>query len=194
MEKLKYTYRFGESPNMLQESTAAHSWRLVLMTYTLANELNLDIDILKAIKTAIIHDIPECIDGDTDYLLVASGAVSKEKKHLQEKAAMSKIINGLPKIYSDEILGLWIDYENGSTKEARYIKALDKIECLDRVLIGDLHKFNQNEIHLLAIYADKAVMKFPELIPVLKMIKIRLKHEFEEFNIEWKEEYNYGIV
>lgn len=40
-EKLKTTIRFLESKDIVQESSAAHSWRLSLMVFVLANELDL---------------------------------------------------------------------------------------------------------------------------------------------------------
>ncbi len=193
VNQLKFTYRFSESPNMLKESTAAHSWRLSLMAFMVARELNLTIDVFRAMKIAIVHDIGECIHGDVDYTLVARGLVSKEEKRNQETLAFKKLCALLPTDHAQEIIEFWEDYEYVKSLESAYIKALDKIECLDRILVGGFDLFNPTQTHVLPLYADPAVKDFPELLPILREIKLRLKKEFAARNIPWKEEYDYGL-
>ncbi len=57
-EKLKTTLRFGANelmPRKYRESSADHSWKVSLLVFVFAKELNLDIDLNKVIKMAIIH-------------------------------------------------------------------------------------------------------------------------------------------
>ena len=42
----------------------------------------------------------------------------------------------------------------------------------------------------IANYANKSVKSFTELSGMLKIVKRKLKAEFDKGNIEWKEEYN----
>ena len=65
LDKLKgvsrESYIFDLSRN---ENPAEHSWHLALDILTLREELNIDIDICKAIKMALVHDICEIGAGD----------------------------------------------------------------------------------------------------------------------------------
>ncbi len=188
-EKLKKTIRYLEAKEIVRESTAAHSWRLSLMVFVFANELNLNLNIEKALKIAIVHDIAESITGDIDYVLVAKGVVSKEEKKEMEESAMQEIRNTLPEKTGDEIYDLWKEYEDKLSNEAKFVKALDKLEALTHLIEVGYKSYDKPEI--IPFYADAAVKAFPELSEVLKNIKKELKLEFEKGGIPWKEEYNY---
>lgn len=101
---------------------------------------------------------------------------------------MEKIREISSKDRGDDIYNLWMEYENCRTKEAKFIKALDKLETLT-YLIEKGHK-HYDLPSMIATYADKAVKNFPELKGMLKMIKSKLKDEYTKGNILWKEEYD----
>ncbi len=186
--KLKETYRFSENKVVIKESTADHSWRLSLMAFVIIDELKLDINAEHAVKIAIIHDIAESITGDIDYRLIHNNKVSKEEKRQNELKAIKKLKESLPEERGNEIYNLWIEYEEGATKESKFIKALDKLETLT-YLTEKGHK-SYDDPEMSANYADKAVEEFPELKDMLKTIKKKLKAEFEKGNIPWKSEYD----
>ena len=188
-EKLKTTMRFLESKDIVQESSAAHSWRLSLMVFVVANELNLNLNIEKALKIAIVHDLAESITGDIDYLFITNGKVSKEEKKKLEENAMQQIKNSLPKKIGNEIYNLWKEFETQSSNEGRFVKALDKLETLTHLVEVGYKAYDKTEV--IPTYANEAVKTFPELSEVLKKIKKELKLEFEKGSIPWKEEYNY---
>lgn len=188
VESLKSTLRYNLTKSGRKESSADHSWRLALMTFVLARELKIDIDILKCIKMAVIHDLPEAISGDIDAILIAEGKATKEKKQKEEIKAMSKIKGMLPKEIGEEICGLWKEYENRSTKEAKYIKAVDKLETLTQLI--DVGHKTYDKPEFIANYADKAIREFPELKETLKIIKRKLKEEFKKGDIPWDKKYD----
>jgi len=185
---LKWEMRYAGRPDAKSDSVAAHSWRLALMAFLITDELKLNINKEKAIKLALIHDIVESIAGDACYVDVTLGKITKEQKQAQEKEAIEQIKLSLPENHGTEIYNLWQEYENQTTPEGKFIKALDKIEGLTH-LIEQGHKcYNYPE--MIPNYADPHVKKYPELTPILKLIKEKLKEEFIKGNIEWKEEYN----
>ena len=188
-EKLKTTMRFLESKDIVQESSAAHSWRLSLMTFVIASELKLSLNTEKALKIAIVHDLAESITGDIDYLLITNGKVSKEEKKKLEENAMQQIKNSLPKKIGNEIYNLWKEFETQSTNEGKFVKALDKLETLTHLVEVGYKAYDKTEV--IPTYANEAVKTFPELSEVLKKIKKELKLEFEKGSIPWREEYNY---
>lgn len=187
--KLKETYRFGESKTLKGDSSADHSWRLALMTFIIADELKLKIDIGRAMEIALVHDLAEAITGDIDARLIAQGKITKEKKYRQEKKAMKQIKKSLPAKTGKEIYGLWQDYEKGGSKEAKFIKALDKIETLTHFIgIKADNKIDMPEF--LGLYGNKEVKNFPQLENMFKLVKKEIKKDFKKNNIPWKKEYD----
>lgn len=187
-EKLKSAIRFLERGGPIKESSADHSWRLALMVFVVAEELKLNINLEKSLKIALIHDLAESITGDIDYMLVAEGKISKKEKTELELNAMQKIKATLPKI-GNEIFTLWNEFEKSSTREAIFVKALDRLETLSHLLNAG-HKVYDKRPEIIPNYADEAVKKFPELIPMLILIKNRLKKEFKKGHISWKSKYD----
>lgn len=184
--ELKKSIRYGKY-DIDGDSSADHSWRLALMSLIIADELNLDIDKFKAMKIAIAHDLPEAITGDIAYMEIHNGRVLKEEKQKDEIKAMEKLRSLLPEKIGKEVCELWEEYEYSKSKEALFIKALDKIETMSHI-VEKGRKYT--DLDLIATYADKHVNNFPELKPVLKELKIRLKKEFEKRKLPWKKEYD----
>jgi len=98
----------------------------------------------------------------------------------------------LPEKIGNEIKELWEEYEYSKSKEALFVKALDKIEAYCHMIetAGDFSKVDERDPHVVAVYPDKDVKNFPELKLVLKELKKRMKIEFEKRGIEWKPEYD----
>lgn len=187
--QLKKTKRYLHTKEMKwKESSADHSWNVALLSFIVADELDLKIDVLKAIKIALVHDLVEAIAGDTDHSLIAFGKITKEGKYKAELAAMEKIRQTLPEKSGTDVYNLWMEYEEAKTPEARYIKALDKIEGIDHMHCIGTACFDYPE--LIAAYSTKAVKNYPELKGMLTELNKRLKPQFEEKGWEWKKEYD----
>jgi len=188
IEKLKFALRFSGRPiKGRQESSAEHSWRLTLMIFVFAEELKLDINVNHAIKIALVHDLAEAVTGDIDALDIADGKVKKEEKEEMETEAMEELKRTLPEKMGADIYALWQEYEAGETREAKFVKALDKIETMTQVYEAG-HEFYIRP-DFIPSYADKTVKNFPELTEALMMVKRKLKTEYAKGNLEWKEEY-----
>lgn len=188
---LKKTLRYKSASKMPKESVADHSWRLTLMSFIIADELKLKLDIAKAMKIALAHDLAEAITDDIDALLIHNKKISEEVKEKAEDAAMKKMTAILPKPAAKEITKLWQEYLNQSSTEARYIYALDKLEAMT-YLSETGHKTYGDKSHadFIPIYADKAVTDFKELKPVLKILKHKIKKEYKKGGLKWKKEYD----
>ncbi len=89
-----------------------------------------EIDTTRCIKLALVHDMAEAIVGDITPL----DKISKPEKHRLEREAMSSICNSLLPLSQDraarEIMGLFEEYEKQETREARFIKDVDRYELL----------------------------------------------------------------
>ncbi len=107
-----------------RENDAEHSFHLALFAMILAEYSNEPVDVLKVIKTVIIHDIVEIDAGDT-YLYDAKG---NETKRERESKAADRLFGMLPGDQRSEYRGLWEEFEAKSTPEARFAASLDRIQ------------------------------------------------------------------
>jgi len=124
-EQLKNVYRTSWTSDGQPESTASHTWRLCLMVVVLGQYLP-DVDIGKLLKMCIIHDLGEAIGGDIPAIHQAANA----PKSLQEREDLLHLLDPLPDSIRQEIIGLWDEYDQAATLEARVARALDKLETL----------------------------------------------------------------
>jgi putative hydrolase of HD superfamily len=68
LENLRINKRWGKTDSfLLKESIADHSFRVLVIVFVMHKKLKPDIDLLKSLKIALVHDIIEGIVGDTDY-------------------------------------------------------------------------------------------------------------------------------
>ncbi len=128
-EGLKNELRNGRTSNGKRESVADHTWRMSLMTLIFSRFLDRQISIEKALKIAIIHDLAELLTGDKPYFVCEGRVDLQQIKAQEELAAMHKIQHVLPEAVGQELLDLWKEYEEGKTYEAKFVKALDKMEA-----------------------------------------------------------------
>lgn len=131
------------------ESIAEHTFRVAIMAWVLADRKNSKLNLEKLIKMALIHDLCEVYSGDiTPYDSILPKDKKKrqellktwprfsnekrkelaEKKFKKENEGLEKLIKDLPPKLKQEIKGLWLDYENGSSPEGRFFKHADRME------------------------------------------------------------------
>lgn len=125
-ERLKSTLRSAHTATGRQESTAEHTWRLCLMAVVFGPRMGPDIDLLKVLKIALVHDLGEAISGD----IPATQQHAVPDKSERERRDLLQLCADLPDAQRDEILALWEDYEHAASPEARLVKGLDKLETI----------------------------------------------------------------
>ena len=128
-EGLKNELRNGYTSQNKKESVAEHTWRVSLMVLLLAQSLDQKISTEKALKIAIVHDLAELLTGDEPCFLFEDNEIDKREKSQKELAAMKHIKSLVPEAIGAELFELWSEYEEGSTYEAKFVKAVDKIEA-----------------------------------------------------------------
>jgi putative hydrolase of HD superfamily len=107
------------------ENDAEHSWHLAMIVITLS-EYFPGIDLLKALKMVLIHDLIEIYAGDT----FAYDEKANLDKYQREKAAALKIFGFLPSDQSRELSNLWQEFEDASSPEAILANIADRIQPL----------------------------------------------------------------
>ena len=110
-------------------------------------------DKLKCLEMALVHDFAEIYAGD----YTPDDAMTSAEKHQIEMKAMEKISSELSKPY---LLELFFEFESQQTKEAKFVKALDK---LDTVLTACYYDENKRALEKLlpefGAYAQKCLQK-----------------------------------
>ncbi|MBY7142536.1 HD domain-containing protein [Virgibacillus sp. NKC19-3] len=125
VEGLKSVTRTSWMQSGRQESTAEHSWRLALFVSITAKHFP-ELDYEKVLFISLIHDLGERYSGDQSAVLLSD----KQKKTREEKVAIEKLASYLPSEAGKQIIDVWEEYEEGVTKEAVFVKALDKAETI----------------------------------------------------------------
>ena len=125
IENLKSVTRTAWTATGRRESTAEHSWRLAMLLMVLEEDFK-DVDINKAIKMSLVHDLGELYDGDISAKLQSE---NDNKSYIEEKA-MRKMLTKLPESLGEKIYDLWKEYNECNTKEAKLVKAMDKLETI----------------------------------------------------------------
>ncbi len=151
--KLKEKVRRGWTIHRIKnaETTAEHIFHLVFLVWVLGKDKKISME--RAMKMALVHDICEVYSPDfTAYDAVAINQKKKltlrdalrlrpksgrptvgQRKELErvkkilERKAMDKLTAGLPIDLRKEMKNLWMDYENGLSREGRFVKQADKL-------------------------------------------------------------------
>jgi putative hydrolase of HD superfamily len=103
------------------ESVADHSYRTALITLILSDSLGLDTG--KALRLALLHDLPEAIVGDA----MPEERSGKRKIEMETKA-MEELLSELSEEQRALYLEAWEEFIGGKTQEARLVRQADKLE------------------------------------------------------------------
>lgn len=124
--KLKKLKRTGWLRHKIinSESVAEHSYRVALLTMFFAPKAGVDLE--KAVKMALIHDLGEAEIGDIVTVVGVKRLANLAEKLEKEREAMKKILSLTDS--KDEYLSLFDEFEENQTKEAQLVKQLDGLE------------------------------------------------------------------
>lgn len=107
-----------------RENDAEHSWHLALMVPVLAEYADEPIDVGHTIRLVVVHDLVEIYAGDTPIYDDKLRTDQVER----ELAAADKLFGLLPDDQAREFRALWDEFEARATPEARFAKAIDRLE------------------------------------------------------------------
>lgn len=124
-ERLKTVTRTAWTSEGKQESTAEHTWRMALFALSLRPwfpELNFE----RVLAITLVHDLGEAINGDISAVLQAGAPPKLE----QERRDLLTLLAPAPSAVRDALLVLWEEYNAAATPEAKFVKAVDKLETV----------------------------------------------------------------
>lgn len=104
------------------ETTAEHSWSLVISVLIFARFGTESINTHRALALAAIHDAPEAFVGDT-FVFGEEEATRPRREATAMEAFTARHRETNPIVV--DLLSMWKEVENGSTAEGRFVHALD---------------------------------------------------------------------
>lgn len=109
-----------------RENSAEHSWHLAVMAVALAEYAPEGVDVARAVRMVLAHDVVEIDAGDA-FCYDAAANLGKDERECQ---AAERIFGLLPADQAAELHALWREFEEGRTNEARFAVALDRLQPL----------------------------------------------------------------
>jgi putative hydrolase of HD superfamily len=156
IDKIKFIFRKTKliSSNR-NENDAEHSWHLAMMAMVLAEHANEPIDLLKVMKMVLIHDIVEIDAGDIFIYDSTKNHTNTE----EELKAAKRIFSLLPEEQAQELIALWEEFEAGETADARFAKAMDRLEPLLQNSSNNGGTWNEFGVNYQKVYNKKKLIK-----------------------------------
>lgn len=110
------------------ENSAEHSWTLALYALVLADQAAPGVDVQRAVKMLLIHDIVEIDVGDVPIHSGNGHAHGSAQVQIAELAAAKRIFGLLPKEMAADFQALWKEFEAHETPTAVFAKSLDRVQ------------------------------------------------------------------
>ena len=157
IDKLKYIQRKTRLFNSDRcENDAEHSWHLAMMTLVLAEHADKPIDVMKVLKMVLIHDVVEIDAGDTFIYDSTKNHTNTD----EERLAAERIFGLLPKEQAKEFLDIWEEFEAGITDDAKFAKAMDRLEPLLQNVSNDGGTWAEFDVDYQKVYHKKQAIKY----------------------------------
>ncbi|MFB6145365.1 MAG: HD domain-containing protein [Candidatus Nanohaloarchaea archaeon] len=123
------------------ESVADHSWSTAFLCLLHGKKEDVDVD--KAVKIALVHDIGEAETGDIAHRAVdAEQEMDSEDKQVMERKAVQKLSHPL----DTDIEQLWKEYEERRSEESKFVKDMDMIDlCLQALKYEKQARYDKTE-------------------------------------------------
>lgn len=175
-ENLKRELRHSWLSDGRQESVAEHTWMMSVAAILLSPHLEHQVDLGHTLKLIALHDIAEAITGDIPYFEESARKQSKMKDETDAIEAMRAM---LPQVSAKLLFDLWREYEDCETPEARFARALDKLEVQHQHNLADLKTWTEQEFGLVYTKMDRECAHDASLRAVLAVIRSRAESKIQ---------------
>lgn len=127
-----------------RENDAEHCWHMALVAMVLHGELEdpASVDLGKALRLILVHDLVEIEAGDT----YAYDDAAIEGQEEREQRAADRIFGLLPDDLGAEMRALWEEFEARETPEARFAKACDNFQGFMQNVISGGRAWRENGV------------------------------------------------
>lgn len=105
------------------ESVADHMYRMSMLSFLITDPA---VQRDELVKICLLHDLAEAEVGD-----IIPGAISRAEKRVLEETALRTMLADIGHAgVAEEMLGLWMQYEEGDSPTAQCARQLDKFEMV----------------------------------------------------------------
>lgn len=133
-QQLKFTAEIDKMTSILRrtmlidgsrrENDAEHSWHIAIMALLFTEYTVEPVDVSRAVKMCVVHDLIEIYAGDT-FAYDVKGNMDKAQR---EQAAADKLFAMLPSEQGKEIRNLWEEFDAMQTPNAKYAACMDRLQ------------------------------------------------------------------
>jgi putative hydrolase of HD superfamily len=116
------------------ESVSEHSFHTALIAMIISDNMDLRVDKVKLCRMALIHDLPEVVVGD----VTPRDVIPRAERELRELKAIQDLFRG--DHCGGEYARLLIEYHQQETREAKVLRAIDKLEMAIQAYIYETEK------------------------------------------------------
>lgn len=144
-----------------REDDAAHSWHAAMMALTFAEYAKPTVNIDRAVRMLLVHDLVEIYAGDTpcfDKEVV-------ETQEAREALAADRVEALLPAEQGKAYRALWEEFDKAETDDAQYAAAIDRLQPLLLNYYTDGASWQGRTVTREQVYARNALTK--EVLPAL---------------------------
>jgi putative hydrolases of HD superfamily len=106
------------------ETSAEHSWHLALTALALAPSVAAKLDLLDVLAMLLVHDVVEVDAGDVPIY----DADARAAAEATEQVAAQRLFGLLPAPDTARLADLWGAFEAAQTPEARFARAVDRLQ------------------------------------------------------------------
>ncbi len=124
------------------EKVSSHCFGVIFLVMLISKHID-GVDESKALKMAVIHDLPESVIGD----LTPSASNFLDKKSIEKKVASDILPN------HEDLLELFLEYQKNETADAKLVHDADKLQMMIRAnrykrqKKGDMDRFYGVKFH-----------------------------------------------
>lgn len=167
-----------------RESIAEHVFGVCILAISMHSEQKSTVNLDKVLKMLIIHELGEVKIGD----ITPFNGVSKEEKHAIELQAVNEICSCL--MNKQELVDLFIEFDEGKTKEAKFAYHCDKLEA---DLQSKYYQDNGNH-RSLDNQEGNIVMNFPKTKEILETAKVPFDVWYEYDKTLYDDDKNFRLT
>lgn len=164
-QQLKFTAEIDKMTDVLRqtllisksrrENDAEHSWHIAVMAMLFSEYAREPVDIGRAVRMCVVHDIVEIEAGDT-FAYDVKGNLGKAER---EKEAADKLFSGLPEDQAKMIRDLWEEFDAMETADSKYAACMDRLQPFFHNTLTDGHTWGNGKVGREAVEKRMAVIK-----------------------------------
>jgi putative hydrolase of HD superfamily len=151
-----------------RETDSDHAWHLALYAILLHGEIGFDTDLGRVLCLVAVHDLVEIYAGDT----YAYDDAALADQAAREEAAAERLFGMLPEDLRGRVDGLWREFEAGATPEARFARALDRLQAFAQSVLAGGRAWREHGVSRArtrermaeALRADPAIARMVEAL------------------------------